>query len=192
MSAFTLHLLRHGVPEQTGLLMGHTDMPLATRPAPLLAERLRALDLRRIVTSDLSRARQGAQDLADRLHLPLRVDPLWRELDFGDWDGLLPDAVAPEALSRFQSDPDACPPPGGERWSTLCQRVGTALQSLADGTLIVTHAGAMRAALSVLTGLNHRDTWALELPYHARLSLRVWPGLRLAGQVIALEQAPVP
>ena len=61
------------------------------------------------------------------------------------------------------------------------------LAGLENKSLVVTHAGAMRAAVSVLTGQDHRAVWALDLPYRALLSLRIWPGKPLAGQIIGLE-----
>ena len=44
-------------------------------------------------------------------------------------------------------------------------------------TLIVTHAGAIRAALHILCGFGWRQLWAFDLPYGAAVSLRVWPGM---------------
>lgn len=145
-----------------------------------------ALDVAGIVSSDLRRARASAEVLALARGLPLTVDPRWRELDFGDWDGRAPDDLPQADLVRFWNDPDACPPPGGERWSALCHRVGQAIRALDRAALVVTHAGAMRAAIAVLTGLDHRAVWALDLPYGAMLSFKVWPGEKPAGQITGL------
>ena len=70
--------------------------------------------------------------------------------------------------------PDAAPPPGGERWSQLTTRVGTAADALPPiSTLVLTHGGAMRAALAHLCGLSHAATWAFDLPYAAVIALTV-------------------
>ncbi|ODU72136.1 MAG: histidine phosphatase family protein [Novosphingobium sp. SCN 66-18] len=187
MKAVALHLLRHGPPLRPGLLLGRTD-DAARDPgcARLLAPAM-ALDVAGIVTSDLRRARASAEALALARGLPLAVDPRWRELDFGDWDGRAPEDLAQADLARFWDDPDAWPPPGGERWSALCHRVGQAICALDRATLVVTHAGAMRAAVSVLTGLDHRAVWAFDVPYGALLSFRVWPGEKPAGQITGLQ-----
>jgi alpha-ribazole phosphatase len=179
-------LLRHGPPLRTGLLLGHVDEPALLDDCPIMRARVQPLTIRTIVASDLRRACGQAATLAQRREVPLRVDPEWRELDFGDWDGLAPETLAPHALAAFWNDPEASPPPGGERWSSLRARVTTALDRVDGDTLIVTHAGAMRAALSVLTGLDHRGVWALNLPYRALMSLQVWPGTPPSGQVTAL------
>lgn len=187
MTGRIVHLLRHGPPERAGLLLGHADVPALAPECPVMSGRVAHLPIARIITSDLRRASVQAAHFARRLGVPLTRDLRWRELDFGAWDGLAPHAADQAALARFWADPDACPPPGGERWSGLCGRVAMALEDIGADTLVVTHAGAMRAALSVLTGLDHRGAWALDLPYRALLTLRVWPGESLAGQVIGLE-----
>ncbi|MEW9856358.1 histidine phosphatase family protein [Novosphingobium sp. M1R2S20] len=184
MTSRVIHLLRHGPPVRTGLLLGHVDEPAQNANCPLILGRARALPLRALVSSDLMRAAAQASHLADQLGLPLTLSRNWRELDFGEWDGEHPHTLSSEALARFWDDPDGCPPPCGERWSDLRSRVAGALAGLDTHTLVLAHAGAMRAAVSVLTGLDHRGVWAIDLPYRALLTLRIWPDLN--GQIIGL------
>ncbi|MCW1383725.1 histidine phosphatase family protein [Novosphingobium sp. KCTC 2891] len=186
MSGKVVHLLRHGPPARTGLLLGHCDEPPCDPTGGLRGAVPAALTIRRLVTSDLRRALVGAEVLAADRGVDLTVDRRWRELNFGAWDGLAPQSLPRDALARFWDDPETCPPPQGERWSSLRQRVGSALTELDDATLVVTHGGAMRAAVSITTGLDHRQVWALDLPYGALLSLRIWTGDSLAGQIIGL------
>ena len=187
MSERIVHLLRHGPPVRTGLLLGHRNEPPLTVECPVMLGRVAGLPLRGIVSSDLRRTGMQAAYLAQRLDVPLLRDPCWRELDFGAWDGLSPKHIDDVALSSFWEDPDANPPPQGERWRDLCRRVRGGLAGLEAETLVVTHAGAMRAALSVLTGLDHRTVWAIDLPYRALISLRIWSGDPPSGQIIGLE-----
>lgn len=187
MTGRIVHLLRHGPPVTAGLLLGHRDDPPLRADCPQMARRIAGLRLSGIVSSDLRRSAQQAASFASRHELPLSLDPRWRELDFGVWDGQPPEIVDKAAMARFWADPDAEPPPQGERWSALCGRVRAALEDAADRSLVVTHAGAMRAALSVLTGLDHRGVWAIDLPYRALLTMRVWPGEAIAGQVVGLD-----
>lgn len=181
-----LHLLRHGAPEMAGRLLGHGDA--APTPQGIAACRARAqgLAVARIVSSDLARARRPAEAIARDLGVPLDVDSRWRELDFGTWDGCDPATLAPTDLAAFWDDPERCPPPGGERWSAVVRRVGAALDALAVPTLVVSHAGAMRAALCVLLSLDYRQGWGFDMPYAALVSLRVWPGAPRAAQVVGL------
>jgi alpha-ribazole phosphatase len=177
MSGRLLHLLRHGAPETPGLLMGRTDgTPTRAGIAACVAQ-VADLDVTALVSSDLLRARAAAAAIGERLQRPVTIDPRWRELDFGDWDGLPADALDPAASASFWNDPDANPPPGGERWSVLVARVAAAQAAIGQsGTLVVTHGGAIRAALAHLCGFDQAQLWAFDLPYAALLTLRVWPG----------------
>lgn len=187
MNARVIHLVRHGPPRSAGLLLGQSDDPPADPSGGLRDAVPAVLPISHVWSSDLQRARVGAQGIAKSRSLGLSIDPRWRELDFGEWEGLSADDVPGEGLTRFWNDPDSCPPPGGERWSTLQARVRAALGELDDMGLVVTHGGAMRAAVAVLTGLDHRQVWAFDLPYGALLSLRIWPGAEPAGQIIGLR-----
>lgn len=186
MTSRIIHLLRHGPPARTGLLLGHSDEPAQNPDCPLIRARVASLPLSQIAASDLTRAAEQAGNLARNLDLPLALDPRWRELDFGAWDGLPTAMVESAALGRFWDDPEGHHPPQGERWSAIRARVTVALDTLETDTLVLTHAGAMRAALSVLTGLDHHGVWAIDLPYRALLSFRVWPEQPARGQVIGL------
>lgn len=189
MTGFLLHLMRHGAPEIPGLLMGKTDgAPTAVGIAACVAQ-VSDLPFEAIIASDLRRAAHAAQAIGDARNVSVQIDPRWRELDFGAWDGLLPSQVDPAAMNRFWDDPEGHPPPGGESWSTLVARVSAALDDVpACNTLVVAHGGAMRAALAALLGFEQRQLWAFDLPYNAVLSLRVWPGIPPSAQIVGLWQ----
>lgn len=186
--ARVVHLMRHGKPTLAGRLLGRTDAPATPAGIAACVRAAGGLAPCAIVSSDLGRARTCAEAIAGPLGQTVAVDPRWRELDFGAWDGLSAADVDGDALARFWADPDAAPPPGGERWSALVARVGAALFGLTDGALVVTHGGAMRAALASACALDTRGVWAVDLPYAAILSLRLWPGPMRAGQIVGLHQ----
>lgn len=177
VTGFGLHLLRHGEPEGAGRLIGRTDAAPTHAGISACLDQARDLGVEVLIASDLSRARLAGEAIGRETGVQLSIDPRWRELDFGAWDGMAPDDVDGAALARFWDDPDLHAPPEGETWSELVGRVGSAIGGLAARpTLVVTHAGAIRAALAVLCGFGQRQTWALDLPYGCVLSLRVWPG----------------
>lgn len=184
MSGHIVHLLRHGPPTREGLLLGHTDEPACNSDCPEILKRTSKLSVTAVISSDLSRSASQAAILAKRFGVPLTLSCNWRELNFGTWDGKPPHAVDHHSLAQFWNNPEQSPPPNGERWSELCNRVRSALSQLEHENLVVTHAGAMRAAISVLTGLDHHGVWAIDLPYRALLTLRIWP--ELPGQIIGL------
>lgn len=187
MTPFALHLLRHGAPETPGLLMGRTDGAPTNEGIATCAAQAGDLAIERLIASDLRRSRAAGEAIAAATGTQLTIDPRWRELDFGEWDGKASSAVEPGAFGRFWDDPDVNPPPGGERWSEFIARVSAAIADLSPvPTLVVTHGGAMRAALHSLCGFDQRQLWAFDLPYAALLSLRVWPGERASAQIAGL------
>lgn len=181
--------MRHGEPVLTGRLLGHADVPATPAGVAACATAAASLgSVSAIVSSDLSRATASAAAAAEALDLPIRTDPRWRELDFGDWDGQAAADLDPQALARFWDDPDAFPPPGGERWTGLVRRVGAALADIDADTLVVTHAGAMRAVLAAACGFDARQVWAFDLPCAAVLTLALWRADgRTTGQIRALR-----
>ena len=178
MSGAPLYLMRHGEPVLTGRMLGHTDCEASPAGIADCREQARELAVVHLVSSDLRRARQCAEAIAASA-----IDPRWRELDFGEWDGLAAAEIDPAALGRFWEDPDAFPPPGGERWSDLVARVRAAIAALPpEPVLVVAHGGPMRAALHVLCGFDLRATWAFDLPYGAVLAFHRWGGgAQIAG-----------
>lgn len=167
--------------------MGRTDGAPTAEGVAACAARVAGIDIARLVTSDLRRANAAADAIAGTAGMTPVIDPRWRELDFGEWDGLAPAEVDPIAMRRFWEDPDANPPPGGERWSALTARIAEAIGALSPvPTLVVTHGGAIRAALSVLCGFGLRQLWGFELPYGVLVSLHVRPAEHMAAQITGI------
>lgn len=186
MSGIVLHLLRHGVTEAEGRLIGRTDAAPLAEGMALCAARVAGLAVEGVIHSDLARTRVPAERIAAAHALAPHPDPRWRELDFGSWDGQPFDAIDGKALAAFQSDPAHHLPPGGEAWPALVARVSAALDAIDRPTLVVTHGGAMRAAIASLCAIDFPQLWNIALPHAALLSLRVWPGTPRIGQIIGL------
>jgi broad specificity phosphatase PhoE len=92
----TLLLVRHGETDWNaeGRLQGHTDRPLneyGRRQAKQLAERLAHEPVDAIYASDLSRAKETAEIVGERLGLPVVIDADLREKNWGNWEGLTGD-----------------------------------------------------------------------------------------------------
>ncbi|SEK39723.1 alpha-ribazole phosphatase [Sphingomonas palmae] len=187
MRSFALHLMRHGEPVLPGRMLGRTDC--AATPAGIAACVTQAgrltesgQEVAHRLSSDLRRARECVEALGGG-----EIDPRWRELDFGGWDGQFARELDQDALARFWNDPDAFPPPSGETWSALVARVGEALAAIpTEPTLVVTHGGPIRAALHLLCGFDREQVWVFDLPYAAVVSLRVWEGSPRRAQVTGL------
>lgn len=137
---------------------GRADLPLADgwqEALDGLVDRLRPIGPHAVCSSSSSRCALPARALAERLGVPLQLDPRLLELDFGDWDGLDWDEVPRAGLDRWAADPLAFAPPGGESGSALVERI-TAVQAdlLAHNRpcLLVSHGGPLRLLGPMLAG----------------------------------------
>jgi broad specificity phosphatase PhoE len=147
----TLLLVRHGETDWNadGRLQGHTDRPLSDfgrRQAQQLAAELEGDELEAIYSSDLTRARETAEIVGERLGLPVALDPDLREKDWGSWEGLT--AVERDRVEFV-----------GESTEAHQERMLRALRRIAERhpgegrVLVVTHGGSMRRVQTATTGM---------------------------------------
>lgn len=106
--------------------------------------------VRSIVTSPLIRCTKLASYIARELRLPVKEDHRLMEIDFGTWERQAWSAIPRVVIDAWAADFLHARPHGGESVAMLRARV---LESLfayqsAERTLIVTHAGVIRAALA--------------------------------------------
>ena len=143
---------------------GHADIPLddeGRAQATALAALLRNDRIDAAVSSDLVRAAETARIVLGPRDVPLRLDPDWREMQFGDWEGLTWDQILvanPHLDAANETAVKAYTPVGGETFDALCERIARAVERItadvpADASVLVaTHAGPLHALLRVLLG----------------------------------------
>lgn len=147
----TLIVVRHGEAEgnHDHRFIGQSQVPLTSlghRQAAAIAHRFREEPVTRVVASDLIRAVDTVAPLAESFGLPVVRDPRLREIENGDWTGLLPVEIAerwPELWNDYVTGVDVARPLG-ERWRDVADRVLEAAEELMeeDGTVVVgTHGG---------------------------------------------------
>lgn len=148
-------LVRHGRQSDTRC---NVDVDLAEegrQQADLAGRRMSHWGIRRIVSSDLIRARQTAEIINEHLGVPLSIVPELRELDFGHMQGLT-DAEIAGRFSDFKvrqrpMDLDLRYP-GGENVADVLERVVPALAAVVDEgpgpVAIATHGVVIRAVVS--------------------------------------------
>ena len=180
--ATTILLARHGQSDWNAerRWQGHADRPLTAegrRQAEVLAERLRNVELDAICSSDLRRALETAEVLAERHGLEVEARRDLREVDVGSWSGLTRAQVAarfPDGHRRWEQGL-----PGwtdGETYEQMAERVVAAVRDLAgrhpqERLLVVTHAGPIRAVHAAAIGIDiHRYRRARPVEPNARLS----------------------
>jgi broad specificity phosphatase PhoE len=156
-------LARHGETDDNVpplRFQGQRDTPLNERgraQACELAERVAALDppVASLWSSDLSRARETAEIVGERIGLAPQLDPRLREGWRGEWEGFLFEEIAasdPERYAAWRA-PDAeigFGFPGGETLAQQQARVREALWDIAAGpqpAVAVCHGGSIRTML---------------------------------------------
>jgi alpha-ribazole phosphatase/probable phosphoglycerate mutase len=172
-----LLLVRHGQTEWNlrGLYQGHLDSPLTAEgreQARTVAQRLAAAGAARVVSSDLGRAWDTARIIGGLLELEPIADPDLRELDMGRLAGL--------TLEQIQARPDYRREPhwrwpSGESFDQLQARVLRSARAwLAEpgASVLVTHAGPIRALLCVTRGLGYLQALSHEVDPTDVLSLQ--------------------
>ena len=147
----TLLLVRHGETDWNaeGRLQGQTDRPLndfGRRQARQLAEQLAGEEFEAICSSDLARARETAEILAERLGLPVELDPDLREKDWGNWEGLT--AVERDRVEFVGESTQA----HQERMLRALARI-SAEHPVGGTVLVVTHGGSMRRVQTAALGM---------------------------------------
>jgi len=167
VSAPELLVIRHGQSEwnRQGLWQGHADPPLSAeglRQAESLVQTLATESIDRLEASDLRRARQTAAPLAAARGFAVRTDPLYRELDLGEWSGLTGTQIEERGesiLDVFQAGSPTAAAPGGESRQQLWARAREALVALCERcpgerVAVVTHGGFVYACFPDVDAAN--------------------------------------
>ena len=171
-----LLLIRHGETDWNAAsrFQGQDDVPLnprGRRQAAVLAERLVGERIHALYASDLQRAWETAQPIAAGAGLAATLEPHWREISFGDWEGLTYRDIEQrdlDALRAWQADPSRFPPPRGETLTQVVNRVreayGDLLTRHAGHTVaLVAHGGPLRLLLCLALGLPPQRHWQWRL-----------------------------
>ncbi len=164
----TLLIVRHGYSRanKEKRFAGQMDVPL-DELGRQQAEELGRYILGRfqvdaVYASDLSRVYDTVKPLADALHLPIHTDAALREVDVGEWQGVLFEDVAriyPENLALYKRKPGLTHFDGGESFAELLERATAAIERIVrenEGKTVVigTHGGVIRALRALWTGIS--------------------------------------
>lgn len=153
-------LVRHPEVVTPGAIVGQRNVALSARGIAQIDDIVAALPAAsRVVSSDLSRC------LAIARRFPrFDVDPRWREQSFGEWEGRTWEEVdGRDYLEHWTTGT----PPGGESIVAVRDRVAGALRELGDDCIVITHAGPIRCALSLLRGLSLQQAFDIRVDYGA-------------------------
>jgi broad specificity phosphatase PhoE len=155
----------------TLVLCRHAD-PAALEQARQLAERLASVPFAAVYSSPLERAIETARMVA-QVHdlVPIQVDAL-REIDFGKVEGLSFEEFPVDLQDGLLREPTTVRFPAGETYEELRARVTRVLDAIVaahpEATVaVVSHAGAIRAALAAWLGIADEAIFRIDQRYAA-------------------------
>ncbi|HET7340514.1 MAG TPA: histidine phosphatase family protein [Methylomirabilota bacterium] len=175
MKPVRLFTVRHGETESARerRFTGSRDVPLnphGVRQSEAVARALAGAFVGAVYASPLARAQASAAPVAAAHQVAVRVAPAFREMYFGDWEGLTRAEVAvrdPERFAVWRVTPHLAEPPGGERLPDVAGRVAAALQALLEEhagqtVVLVTHAIVTRLIVLAALGLGADRLWSVD------------------------------
>lgn len=121
-----------------------------------LANACKAQGVDRLYSSPEKRALETAEIIAQELGLETQVMEGLRERDWGAWEGKSFTEIKPTLDAMTLEQRYIFKPPGGETWQEMDQRLFGAVQRIVRQdnkvSAIITHAGAIRALIPLLSG----------------------------------------
>ena len=153
--------VRHGETDYNAerRIQGHLNVALNETghlQAAALAAYLADLPLGAIYSSDLIRAYQTAEPIAEKQGLPIHTDERLREINLGVFQGMTGDELRrshhhADAYEMWRTD-DSYAPNGGESYGQLGDRTLAAWEQIAEESeaetvLIVTHGGNIKSLM---------------------------------------------
>lgn len=170
--AARVFVARHGESDQESPLLSDAGgwlTPRGREQSRALADLLAGERIARVWTSDMSRAVQTGEIVAAGLGVDVVVRAGLREIGVGDAAGTTgdPDPFT-DVFTAWASGDLAARIPGAESGAEVVERMSSVLEEVADvhrgeSVLVVSHGGAVRAALSALAR-NLDPARARELP----------------------------
>lgn len=182
-----LYLTRHGQTDWNiaRRYQGHSNTELnqvGIRQAEQLAKRLSSESIHAIYSSDLSRTLTTAKTIAAFHKIEPHADTRWRELSFGNWEGMTYEemsAHSPELFDAWMKDSVTVSTPNGETHTQLAERVQMAFNELKanhkdETVLVVGHSGSMQTLLALTLGVDLSRYWQFRVSQTSLSELTVY------------------
>lgn len=172
-----IYLVRHTPPDiAPGICYGHSDIDVAADFASSIVS----------VKSKLAKIKPGTwftstslrcSKLAEALNSGVSIqDARLKELDFGDWELSSWNDIPRDEFDHWANDYVNQAPPNGETFNQLHQRATEFLREVnanSDDTVVVTHAGVIRALLAEALGLPLVNIFRIRIDYGSVTQLLV-------------------
>jgi broad specificity phosphatase PhoE len=140
-----------------------------------MRDQVRDGKLSAVYSSDLPRARQTAELIAEPLGLTVTLEPRLREIDLGLWEGMRLEEIERKyagELDKRTRDPFHSRAPHGESLQEVVQRVLAAMDDIArkhlgESVLIVSHGISLAVIICRAEGFPMQDVYQ-HIPDNAR------------------------
>ncbi len=156
-----IYLIRHGRQSSRLCNVNVSLCEAGRRQSVLLGERLSAIGIEKLYSSDLLRARETAEIVNQFLQVEHIIYPDLREISFGDMEGLSDEVIAEKYADfkkRQSQMTEDLPYPGGENAADVIKRALPVLSKIAGSGIeraaVVTHGGVIR---SITAGILNMD-----------------------------------
>lgn len=170
-----LFVVRHGATQwaRERRFAGCRDIPLGEegkRQCEAVAQALAGTYVTAVYASPLERARASAEIIAGPFRLEVQVNPAFREIAYGEWEGCTREEVAarsPREYALWSTTPDRLTPPGGEALTAVAERVAGGIAELkaaheGESVVLVTHAVVARLIVLDVLGLGPARLWTVD------------------------------
>ena len=186
-----ISLLRHGETTAGKCFLGATDAELSE----LGWQQMQSVDLANdydlVISSPLLRCQAFARQYADKINKPVRIEPDFREMSFGEWEAKTSEELwqtDQQALADFWNDSVKFTPPGGEPLLAFQRRVMDRYFALANEAkgqrmLIVCHAGVIKIILCHVLGIKLNNMHKLAIDHAGLSQISLWLDAELTQQV---------
>lgn len=160
----TVFFVRHGSHDRLGRVLcgrmpGVTLSETGREEARAAGRRLAGEDVAAVYSSPMERTRETAGLMAEALSVPVEVDELLNEIDYGEWTGATFDALHQDPhWALWNNEKAVTRPPGGEAMIEVqarLRRFVDAVQARHPEQRIcaVTHGDPIKAILAHATGM---------------------------------------
>ena len=146
-----IYLIRHGQTDWNveRKIQGQTDISLNSngkQQAEEAANEIANLKIDRIISSDLSRAKETAEIINKKVGAEITYDKRLREVNYGDFEGIQIDKFTDKDWVIFNETPEKIK---GESRQQVYDRVKSFIDEIKDdeNVLVVTHGGSLRMML---------------------------------------------
>ncbi len=167
-----IDLLRHGDVEGGRKYRGQLDDPLSESGwKQLRATTCKKQSWQNIITSPLKRCAEFAEELSHTYTLPLLIEPDFKEVSFGLWEGKTADELLKteeEQIKNYWNNPINTTPPQGENLLAFEKRVTNGWNNIltqfqGKHILLISHAGVMRIILCHVLGMPLTELFKLDV-----------------------------